>query len=126
MKGLKTVYAARVSGFAVTAICAVLLFGGASRAAEVPGAYQPSALMLVEGKARDRIFASKQFYRVTRETEVFDAEGKQLSLQALPVPCRAKVRYVPARAGQMPEALRIVITEVLQGATTAWKMPAPE
>jgi hypothetical protein len=126
MKKLRINHAARIAGFALVSLCVVLMVKGAVQAEEGPGEYRPSALMLVEGKARDRIVGNKESYRVTRETEVFDAQGKKLSLEALPVPCRAKVQYLPSRLGMMPEALRIVVTEVLQGATTKWKMPSPE
>lgn len=128
MKMLKGICAARAGGMAMVSLWILLMVGSAAaRAAEEgPGEYQPSALMLVEGKAPDKIVASKKFYRVTRETEVFDSTGAKLTLKALPVPCRAKVRYLPSRLGMMPEALRIVVTEVLPGATTQWKMPPPE
>lgn len=118
---------ARAIGLALVSIWIALMVNGTVRAAEEGrGEYQPSALMLVEGKAWDKIVASKKFYRVTRETEVFDSTGKKMTLKALPVPCYAKVRYLPSRLGMLPEALRIVITEVLPGATADWKMPPPE
>jgi hypothetical protein len=89
------------------------------------GIYQPSALMLVESKARHSIIADKKRFRITTQTIIIGSNGSEITIGKLLVPCKAKVQYQPATYGD-PKALKIVVQSVLSGASANWSTPLPE
>jgi hypothetical protein len=62
---------------------------------------------------------------VIDSTEVVDAKGKLMSLEALPVPCRATIQYEPGRLNNHL-VWRVIFRAALPGATTAWSPPREE
>ena len=92
-------------------------------AEEIPKEFQPSSCVKIQGKTRDAVLASNMRFLITAQTRVFNHHGQEISIRALPVPCNAKVTYQPKRNSD-PEALGIVVTQVLPGATTEWTSPS--
>jgi hypothetical protein len=89
------------------------------------GIFEPSSLMLVESKTRHSIIAAKKRFRITAMTKIFGINGGEITIGELPVPCEAKVQYHPVTYGD-PKTLKIVVTDVLPGASTNWSTPMPE
>ena len=87
--------------------------------------YRPSAFMVIEAKSLHSIAASKKQFELTRETQIFDRNGKEIRIQNLPVPCKAQVEYDTSNYGD-PVALKILIKQVFPGASTDWSEAMPE
>ncbi len=64
-------------------------------------------------------------YTVTQLTKIFDSSGKAMTIADLPVPCRAKI-YSQPQVNNDQIATKIIITEIMPGATTDWYVPMPE
>ena len=89
------------------------------------GKYQPSAFMVIEAKSRHMIVASKKRFEIMRETRILDRNGREISIQNLPVPCQAQVDYETFSYTD-PIAIKIRIKKVFPGATTDWVDALPE
>ena len=87
--------------------------------------YQPSAFMVVQGKFRNAIIASKKRFLLSPRTRIFDKTGEEMDIAELPVPCKAIIEYQPF-SYRDPIALKIVVREIFPDATTDWTMPSPE
>jgi hypothetical protein len=87
--------------------------------------YRPSAFMVIEAKSLHSIVASKRQFELTRETQIFDGNGKEIRIKDLPVPCKAQVDYETSNHGD-PVALKIVIKQVFPGASTDWSDVMPD
>ncbi len=87
--------------------------------------YEPSSLMLVESKDIDSIIASRKRFRITAQTKIVDRNGKEITIGDLLVPCQAKIQYHPVKYDD-PKALKIVVKDILPGASTSWSTPLPE
>lgn len=82
--------------------------------------------VLIQGKYIDAILAYKDMrYTVTKLTKIFDSSGNAMTIADLPVPCRAKIYSQPQEYND-PIATKIIITEIMPGATTDWYVPLPE
>lgn len=113
---------------------AFLLLWGSGSLFRVPGAvareegikeYKPSAFMVIEAKSRHAIVASRRQFAITRQTRILDRNGKNIGIQNLPVPCKAKVDYETFTYGD-PIAVKIQIKKVFPGASTNWSESLPE
>ena len=87
--------------------------------------YKPSAFMVIESKSLYSIVASKRHFELTKETQIFDGNGKEIGIKKLPVPCKAQVDYETSNYGD-PVALKILIKQVYPGASTEWPESMPE
>jgi hypothetical protein len=92
---------------------------------EGSGEYRPSAFMVIEAKTRHTIVASKRRFEIMRETRILDRRGREISIQNLPVPCKAQVDYETFSFGD-PIAIKILIKKVFPGASTDWADSMPE
>lgn len=71
-----------------------------------------------------QIITDKGRFYILPDTTVSKG-GKMISMEKLPVPCKARITYQPLRRNS-GNALKIEITAVLKGASTEWSQPAPE
>lgn len=62
---------------------------------------------------------------VIPSTRVFSQLGKEIGMEKLPVPCKARLWYEPL-PNNNPNVVRIEILQVLPGASTAWALPQPQ
>ncbi len=64
-------------------------------------------------------------YYIIDETKVLDAAGKEITMDALPVPCEAEITYQPLkRYGK--NALQIAVKSLLPKASQKWSDPLPQ
>lgn len=94
-----------------------------SLAEEITRGFQPSAYVKLQRKTPDAVLSSHMRFLITAQTRVLDLRGKEIPILSLPVPCYAKVTYRPVNYSD-PEALKIVVTQVLPEATTDWTSPS--
>ncbi|MBW1997168.1 MAG: hypothetical protein JRJ29_04295 [Deltaproteobacteria bacterium] len=76
----------------------------------------------IEGKTYDAVIVTERHFRVTLETQVFDLRGKRISLNELPVPCKAKIKY-RLRMDEDPELVSVAVTKVFPDSTPTWYIP---
>jgi hypothetical protein len=117
-----------MKAFVLSLIFLACLFSGlfltASKASEEESEGYSS--VLIQGKYIDAILAYKDMrYTVTRLTKIFDSSGNAMTIVDLPVPCRAKI-YSQPQVHNDQIATKIIITEIMPGATTGWYVPMPE
>ena len=84
-----------------------------------------SSFVLIQFKYKDAILTSEQRFLITEQTKILDSNGKEMTIRDLPVPCKAKILYQPLTNND-PNVLKIIISQVLPGASTAWPSPVSE
>ena len=117
-----------MKAFVLSLIFLACLFSGPfltdSKASEEESEMYSS--VLIKGKYIDAILAYKDMrYTVTQLTKIFDSSGNEMTIADLPVPCRAKI-YSQPQVYNDQIAVKIIITEIMPGATTDWYVPMPE
>ncbi|MBU0730212.1 MAG: hypothetical protein KKA70_10755 [Proteobacteria bacterium] len=75
--------------------------------------------------ARQSIVADGRRYYITAKTELISNSGSRLSMESLPVPCKALIHYQPLQNND-PNAVKIVVQSVNQGASILWETPGPQ
>ncbi len=88
-------------------------------------------LLLPEGREKQvrvsrkmTILASEQRFNIIEETEILMG-GNKISMDDLPVPCKALIIYQPLRKNNA-NILQIKVLKVLAGATGRWPDQQPE
>lgn len=71
------------------------------------------------------IYTSSGPYSIIDGTQVTDANGKIISMDALPVPCEAEIVYQPLRSYRR-NALEIHVKNILPKASKKWSDPIPQ
>lgn len=71
------------------------------------------------------IYTNSEGFYILSDTTVINTRGKTISMEQLPVPCKARVTYQPLRRNR-GNALKIEITAVLKGASTNWYIPVAD
>ena len=85
-----------------------------------------SVTVNIESKRVDHLITDEGGpFLVNESSEIFDNLGGKITLEKLPVPCRAKIEHEPISKGD-PLAYRINVVQTLPGATTAFPPPLPE
>jgi hypothetical protein len=84
-----------------------------------------SSFVLIQFKYKDAILTSEQRFLITEQTKILDSNGKEMTIRDLPVPCKAKILYQPLTNND-PNVLKIIISQVLPRASTAWPSPVSE
>lgn len=64
-------------------------------------------------------------YFIVGETKVLDAAGKEITMDALPVPCEAEITYQPLKRYRK-NALTITVKTILPNASPKWSDPLPQ
>lgn len=108
-------------------IAIALLTGPQAAAAENPLGEEAihSSEVLIQAKNRRAVEGVKTRFLVRPETNFFDPSGTRIPLSELPVPCRAKISYHPAGAGE-PMAITIHVETVMPGARRGFAPKLPE
>jgi hypothetical protein len=78
-----------------------------------------SAVVTITGKTSDAVMVSERSFPVTDATVLFDEKKQRISLDDLPVPCSAQVRY-QLRMDKSPLCLEIQVKKKMKGATKYW------
>jgi hypothetical protein len=77
-------------------------------------------------KTKDYHILTRHFnFIVSNDTKVVAANGKQLSLDELKVPCMATIHFEPGKADHRT-AWRIIVLKTAKGATAGWSEPIPQ
>ncbi|MBW2063684.1 MAG: hypothetical protein JRJ03_02005 [Deltaproteobacteria bacterium] len=76
-------------------------------------------LLTFNAKILGGLYASERLFRVTEETTIVDAYGKEITIEGLPVPCLAKVRY-RLIMDQDPVLIKILVKELLPEWSTSF------
>lgn len=84
-----------------------------------PKGFIRSALVMIEGKTSDAVLVGERRFLVTEATTIVMPRGGKIELGALPVPCKAKIKY-RLRMDEDPVALKIMVKRVSRGAGTSW------
>ena len=85
-----------------------------------------SVTVNIESKGADHLITVENGpFLVNESSEIFDNLGGKITLEKLPVPCRARIEHEPISKGD-PLAYRINVVQTLPGATTAFPPPLPE
>jgi hypothetical protein len=71
------------------------------------------------------IYTDEGPFYILSDTTVINKSGKMISMDNLPTPCKARITYQPLRRNS-GNALKIEITEILKGASTAWYKPTAD
>ena len=71
------------------------------------------------------IFTNNERFYILSDTTVIDGKGKMISMDKLPVHCKAKITFQPL-SRDIGNALKIEIIAVLKGASTEWYKPDEE
>jgi hypothetical protein len=80
---------------------------------------------VTETRALQSIVASGAIYNIIKETAVYIGDKEQITMDNLPVPCKATITYQPLR-NNARNAIRIDILKIYPGASIHWTPPAPE
>lgn len=93
---------------------------------EEGGGFFKQTFQVIRWKGPTAILTSGQRFIITEKTKLLSANGKEeISIEDLPVPCKAEILYSPA-PNRDPYALKILVIQALPGATTDWPAPVPE
>lgn len=65
--------------------------------------------VLVDGKDDQAVRVGETPFRITSQTLIRTAAGERLSIQLLPVPCRARIVYYYPEEGQSAQAVEIIV-----------------
>ena len=90
-----------------------------------PKGFIRSALVMIEGKTGDAVLVGERRFLVTEATTIVTVKGKKIELSALPVPCKAEIKYL-LRMDEDPVTLKISIKELLSGSSKTWPPPGLE
>jgi hypothetical protein len=85
-----------------------------------------SVSLKIIGKTPEFIRTENMDFVVIDSTQVVDIQGRQLSLEELPVPCLATIQYEAYSKSNSTYVWRIIYKGALQGATKAWSPPRPK
>ena len=70
------------------------------------------------------IIVSGLRYALTDTTSVVGITGEPITMNALPIPCEAIITYQPIKRNN-PNVIKIILKNVIAGATTAWTVERP-
>jgi len=97
-----------------------------AKASEEGGGFFKQTFQVIRWKGPSAILTSGQRFIITEKTKLLSSRGKKkISIEDLPVPCKAEILYSPA-PNHDPYALKIHVIQALPGATTDWPTPLPE
>ena len=78
-----------------------------------------TAVVEVHGKTHDAILVGERHFLLTKETTFLDLNGQNIELDALPVPCKADIKYL-LRMDEDPLLLQLVIKELYPESLTVF------
>jgi hypothetical protein len=78
-----------------------------------------TAVVQVHGKTQHSILVGERHFLLTKKTTLLDLNGKNISLDALPVPCKADIKYL-LRMDEDPLLLQLAIKELYPESLTVF------
>jgi hypothetical protein len=73
----------------------------------------------VNGKTHHAILVGERYFLLTEKTTFLDLNGQNIALDALPVPCKADIKYL-LRMDEEPLLLELVIKELYPESLTVF------
>jgi len=85
----------------------------------LPKGFLRTAVVQVQGKTDHSIILGERHFLLTKKTTFLDLNGKDIALDALPVPCKADIKYL-LRMDEDPLLLQLVIKELYPESLTVF------
>ncbi len=84
-----------------------------------PKGFMRTAVVQVHGKTHHSIIVGERNFLLTEKTTFLDLNGQDIALDALPVPCKADIKYL-LRMDEDPLLLQLVIKELYPESLTVF------
>jgi len=78
-----------------------------------------TAVVEVQGKTNHSILVGERHFLLTKKTTLLDLDGQNIALDALPVPCKADIKYL-LRMDEDPLLLQLGIKELYPESDTVF------
>ena len=85
----------------------------------LPKGFLRTAVVEVKGKTHHAIIVGERHFELTKKTAFLDLNGQKLALDALPVPCKADIKYL-LRMDKDPLLLELAIKELYPDSLTVF------
>ena len=85
----------------------------------LPKGFLRTAVVQVQGKTDHSIIVGERHFLLTKKTTFLDLNAKNIALDALPVPCKADIKYL-LRMDEDPLLLQLAIKELYPESLTAF------
>jgi hypothetical protein len=85
----------------------------------LPKGFLRTAVVQIHGKTQHSILVGERHFLLTKKTTFLDLNGKNIALDALPVPCKADIKYL-LRMDKDPLLLQLVIKELYPESLTVF------
>ena len=85
----------------------------------LPKGFLRTAVVQVQGKTDHSIIVGERHFLLTKKTTFLDLNAQNISLDALPVPCKADIKYL-LRMDEDPLLLQLVIKELYPESLTVF------
>jgi hypothetical protein len=86
---------------------------------DLPKGVLRAAVVQVQGKTHNFILVGERHFLLTKKTTFLDLNGQDIALDALPVPCKADIKYL-LRMDEDPLLLQLVIIELYPESLTVY------
>lgn len=85
----------------------------------LPNGFLRTAVVEIQGKTHHSILVGERHFLLTKKTTLLDLDGQNIALDALPVPCKADIKYL-LRMDEDPLLLQVVIKELYPESDTVF------
>ena len=85
----------------------------------LPKGFLRTAVVEINGKTHHSVIVGERNFQLTENTTFLDLNGQNIDLDALPVPCKADIKYL-LRMDEDPLLLQLVIKELYPESLTVF------